>query len=396
VNGSPPAVGSRGGIRLRTAAVLLTALMTLSLALAARADALIYFPNNDRILRAALNGAGAHPFISGADHPCGLAANSTHIFWVNRGNPNAVTTSHIGRARLDGTQVNQQFIPNVGTEACGVAVNGTHIFWGTGTETSVGRANLSGTGKDVTFIGGQGSDICGVAVNSTYIFAALNTAGTIRRYPLGGGGATTLGGASIPCGVAANATHIYWANRGSGYIGRAQENLLMANNSFIDTDFGSPCGPAVNGTHVFWTDSVGVGRANLDGSGVNLEFVKDPLAVPGTPSTYTDCGVAVDSLPVPANTFKLGKVKLNKKKGIAILTVPTSWPGRVTAAGKGVRKVSRRAGVGRVKLRIRAKGRKLRRLNRAGRVRVRVKVTHRPAGGKATSKRKRIRLVKKR
>jgi virginiamycin B lyase len=397
VNGSPPAVGSRGGIRLRTAALLLTALMTLSLALAARADALIYFPNNDRILRAALNGAGAHPFISGADHPCGIAVNGTHIFWVNRGNPNAISTGHIGRARLDGTEVNQKFIPNVGTEACGIAVNSSHIYWGAG--TTVGRANLDGSGKNNALIGEQGSHVCGVDATSQFLYWANETSGQIARGALDGSFAQPnyVAGVGIVCGVAVNSTHMHWASVGFAAIGRAPTTPLSQQNTFIDTEFGSPCDVALNSTHLFWTDRTGVGRANLDGSGVNLEFVKDPLAVPGTPSTYTDCGVEVDSRTVPANTFKLGKVKLNKKKGTALLTVPTVWPGRVIAAGKGVKRTSRRAGgVGKVKLLIRAKRKKLRRLNRAGRVRLRVRVTHRPAGGTATSKRKRIRLVKKR
>jgi hypothetical protein len=162
---------------------------------------------------------------------------------------------------------------------------------------------------------------------------------------------------------------------------------------FIDTQFGSPCGVEVNSTHIFWADGADIGRANLDGSGVNLSFIRDPTAADPSSS----CGVAVDGLSVPAGAFKLGKVKLNKKKGTAILTVPVDWPGRVTASGKGVRKASRSAsGVGKVKLPIRAKGKKLGRLNRTGRVRLRVKVTHRPAGGNAASKRKRIRLVKRR
>ena len=393
----PPLDIRRGTFGLPAVILLLVALMTLGLALAARTEALIYFGNNDKILRAGLNGAGAHPFIFGADHACGIAVNDTHIYWVNRGDPNAITTGHIGRARLNGTQVDQRFIPNVGTEACGVDVSASHIFWGAG--TTVGRANLDGSGKNNALIGEQGSHVCGVDATSSFLYWANETSNQIARGALDGSFSQSnyVAGVGIVCGVAVNSTHMHWASVGFAAIGRAPIPPFSQDNTFIDTQFGSPCDVALNGSHLFWTDRTGVGRANLDGTGVNLEFLKDPLAVPGTPSTYTECGVAVESLAVPANTFKLGKVKLNRRRGTAILTVPTSWPGRLTASGKGVRKASRRArGVGKVKLPIRARGKAKRKLNRTGRVRLRVRVTHFAAGGKARSRTKRIRLVKKR
>jgi hypothetical protein len=373
---------------------MLTGLLTLGLALAARAEALIYFPSNGKILRAANNGAGAHPFISGTQEVFGLATNDTHIFWIH--GPGDFTQHHIGRARLDGTQVNQQFIPNAGIHGSGIAVNATHVFWGAG--LTIGRANLDGSGRNNAFIGDQGSDVCGVAVNQSWIYVALGTLSRIRRHAINGAFFQNFADVQIPCGVAVG-THLFWANRGGPSIGRApNQNGLQVDNSFLLYPNGpfDPCAVATDDTHVLWTDGPDIGRARIDGSELDLQFIRDPLARPGVPSTYTGCGLAVDSLSVPANTFKLGKVKLNKKKGTALLTVPTVWPGRVIAAGKGVKRASRRAGVGKVKLLIRAKRKKLRRLNRTGRVRLRVRVTHRPAGGTATSKRKRIRLVKKR
>ena len=61
----------------------------------------------------------------------------------------------IGRASIDGTGLERNFITGVGTPVA-VAVDDAHIYWANGeTAThggSVGRANLDGTGVDQNFI----------------------------------------------------------------------------------------------------------------------------------------------------------------------------------------------------------------------------------------------------
>jgi len=44
-------------------------------------------------------------FITGANIPSGMAADGSHVYWTNFGNPHT-----IGRADLDGQNVNQSFI----------------------------------------------------------------------------------------------------------------------------------------------------------------------------------------------------------------------------------------------------------------------------------------------
>jgi hypothetical protein len=65
------------------------------------------------------------------------------------------------------------------------------------------------------------------------------------------------------------------------------------NESFI-TGLHEPTGVAVDGTHIYWADYANneIGRANLDGTGVNQGFVST-----GTNGPY---GIAVSLVPEPA------------------------------------------------------------------------------------------------
>lgn len=124
--------------------------------------------------------------------PYSVAVDSTYIYWANANELNG--QGSIGRARLDGTEVNPSFIPNL-TDPRGVAVNGNHVYWtsfGTGT---IGRANLDGSAPNNSFITG----------------------------------------ASNPIGLAVNGTHVYWANYGAAAssIGRAGLDGTGTNQSFI-------------------------------------------------------------------------------------------------------------------------------------------------------------------
>lgn len=74
--------------------------------------------------------------------------------------------------------------------------------------------------------------------------------------------------------------YIYWTNGGSGggtTIGRANLNGTGINQSFIDGAAGV-AGLAVDPQHVYWTNTnVGsIGRAGLDGSGVERDFISTP------------------------------------------------------------------------------------------------------------------------
>jgi hypothetical protein len=111
----------------------------------------------------------------------------------------------------------------------------------------------------------------------------------------------------------------------------------------------------------------------------------------------------------PSNAFSFGKLKLNKKKGTAVLPVIVPGAGTLTLTGKGLvkQRPARPApttaalakavgGAGTVKLLVKTKGKAKRKLNRNGRLKVTLKVTFAPTGGVAASRTKTIKLIKRR
>jgi hypothetical protein len=91
--------------------------------------------------------------------------------------------------------------------------------------------------------------------------------------------------------------------------------------------------------------------------------------------------------------FAIGKAKLNRRKGTATLPVTVPPEGVLALSGKGVVAQSRnRAGT--VKLSIKATGKSRKRLNKRGRVKLRLKVAFTPNGGAVGGQEKTIRLRK--
>jgi hypothetical protein len=94
--------------------------------------------------------------------------------------------------------------------------------------------------------------------------------------------------------------------------------------------------------------------------------------------------------------IKLGKVKLNKKKGTATLPVGVPTAGTLTVSGKGVVKAQRKAtGPTTLKVTIKAKGKAKKKLNATGKAKVKAKIVFKPENGAAVTKSKSITLKKK-
>jgi len=109
----------------------------------------------------------------------------------------------------------------------------------------------------------------------------------------------------------------------------------------------------------------------------------------------------ISAVVAPSNAFTLGATTRNKRKGTATITANVPNPGTLTASGKGV-KVAGAAVIskvvtapGKVKLRIRSKGRKKRTLLRTGRVRLKVRITYTPTGGDPRVRSRKVTLKKR-
>jgi hypothetical protein len=113
---------------------------------------------------------------------CGVAVDDSYVYWANRGDQT------IGRARLDGSEVEQSFIA-VPAPPCGVAVDGSHLFWASPEGGSIGRAGIDGSAPQPDFITGVGY-ACGVAVDDAHVYWAHEWIDdeSIGRARLDGGG----------------------------------------------------------------------------------------------------------------------------------------------------------------------------------------------------------------
>jgi hypothetical protein len=100
----------------------------------------------------------------------------------------------------------------------------------------------------------------------------------------------------------------------------------------------------------------------------------------------------------PTSTFTLDAVTRNKNKGTATIAATVPNPGELTGSGKGVNAavLSRKVRApGRVRLLVKAKGKRKRRLNSTGKLTVRTEITYTPTGGSASTRSAKVKLVKR-
>ncbi len=192
-----------------------------------------------------------------------------------------------------------------------------------------------------------------------------------------------------------DAAHVYWTT--SIGIGRANLDGTAAQEGFIPAH--GDTGVAVDAAHVYWSGGAGgdIGRANLDGSGVDQSFIADvgarDVAVdgppPGSPAT-SSCPPP----PPPDNSFSLGKLKRNLDKGIAKLTVKVPGPGELRLRKtKRVRKDTEQVtGAGKVRLTVRPRPKGKAKLAATAKVKVSAHVSYTPTGGEPNTESRRVTL----
>ena len=130
------------------------------------------------------------------------------------------------------------------------------------------------------------------------------------------------------------------------------------------------------------------------------------VSVPSTSEVirYGEPGTAAPPCPPPAvpiaaaapsNRFRFGKLKLNRAKGTATLTVNVPGPGRLVLKGDALKKATKAAKrAGNVTVAVRAKGKALKALREKGKATLRAKLTFTPTGGAALTKPRNLVLKK--
>ena len=281
-------------------------------------------PPGSSIARAKLNGTGlSTAFIAGLEEPHGVATDSRFIYWTQGGAANG----SIGRANLDGSGVDPDFIPaSAGvSDPSGIALTPTAIYWQNG-GTSIGRANFDGSAPNPAFIAATNGN-CGLAADSDFLYF-LNEGGTrIGRATLDG--ASVLPEfASIPeasCGLSADYNYLYWGSDSGNTVGAVPVRGGPAQPNYVDagTTGGGPSGVAVNSQFIFWGnyDTGAIARANLNGAAAK------PALIPE--AGVTGPAEASQLTAAPANKITVDSVTNNRKKGTATIQARVPGPGLV-------------------------------------------------------------------
>jgi hypothetical protein len=125
-----------------------------------------------------------------------------------------------------------------------------------------------------------------------------------------------------------------------------------------------------------------------------------PDGASGTFTVQPNFRVNVTAVFEPTNTFTFGRTARNKKKGTATLPVNVPNPGELVLSGNGLKPAGARTSVavaapGTVNLLIKARGKKKRKLNENGKVKLTPTISFTPTGGALSTQSTKLKLRKK-
>jgi DNA-binding beta-propeller fold protein YncE len=341
------------------------------------------------------------------------------IYWSNIGEGN------ISWANLDGSGGGNLFTGTAGINGpYGLEVDpvGRKVYWtNSGGGGGISWANLDGSGGGNLQITGSATleSPIGLAIDPVgkrIYWANAVVSGKISYANLDGSGSadvnTTGATVSSPYGVAVDpdAHRVYWANS-SGGLGYADTSGSGGANLQTAPGFaaGSPNfpnllevprpsaipaltassakpGATLGCTPGGWAGDVSSASLYRAPTAFSYEWSRSGAPIVGaTTATLTGADVGAYRCKVTASNpagaasqtsavtpvFKVGKPKLNRKKGTAKLPVTLPVSGRLGVTGQGFKATTRQvAAAGTLKLTIRAKGKSLKKLRRSGKAKL--------------------------
>jgi 6-phosphogluconolactonase (cycloisomerase 2 family) len=213
----------------------------------------------------ALTSASTYSWTVDATAPAVSLASAAGLMWANNTSP-----STIGFANADATGSNQSLVAGL-PNTRGTFSDGRYLWWASD-NGSIGRANRDGSNAIAGFVTGGGSFDPGMASDGTYLYWGDRNANRIDRISLNAPSGTSptviVAGANQPYGVAISGSHIYWTQQGAT-IGRANLDGTGVNSAFLSTGFSQLVGLAADGSNLWIGDqgSSQILRVGLDASG---------------------------------------------------------------------------------------------------------------------------------
>jgi hypothetical protein len=165
-------------------------------------------------------------------------------------------------------------------------------------------------------------------------------------------------------------------------------------------------GPIASSVPIKAGDAVGLDSGNSglvlgSNAGAAQAYWTLPTLGPGSTRLGLSGGpyeTLVQAVVEPTNTLTYGKLKRNKKKGTARLTVNVPNPGQLSFSGRGIKvraSASAAVSAGPLAVTIKAKGKKAKKLARKGKLKVKLVFTYTPDNGSTKKQSKKVTLRKK-
>ncbi len=383
-------------------------------------------------------------------HGTAIDQAAGRIFWTNQGDD---TIRYANLNGSGGGVLNTANATVSGPRGLALDLAGGRIYWANhNTPYSISYANLNGNGGgNINTAGATLDQPEGVAIfNGRIYWGGLGPTSKISFANLDGSGGGDLPGGpatvSLPHGVAIDpiSQTIYWVNYDPTAGTLSYEKLDGSDGADISTPGATMIGPAmpmllrqpsvakkpvVHGTPKpgsKLTCTPATWGANV----IAAQFYQSPQSVAGhwlengklvkneTGNTlkvhdlaeYSCLDSAVNAAGTaskasdPIGVFKIGALHRNLGNGTAKLRVKLPGPGFVKLLGRGIatkrlgadpstsRALERKVKGHRVKLKIKPKGNAKRRLDLTGKVKIKVRVSYRPADGVKGTQRKVLRL----